>query len=151
MLTGNTPILVLKEGTKREKGRGALANNIAAMTRGLPPRPFKFKTLGLLATIGRRAGVAEILNMKFSGIIAWWLWRAIYLSLMPGLQKKVRVALDWTLDLFFSKDIVQLPTLHSPTISQADDARLPAAGTHGKPIQQSNGEPNLRRGENANA
>jgi NADH dehydrogenase len=129
----------------------ALAKNIAATTRGLPPQPFKFKTLGLLATIGRRAGVAEILNMKFSGIIAWWLWRAIYLSLMPGLQKKVRVALDWTLDLFFSKDIVQLPTLHSPTISQADDARQPAAETDGKPIQQSNREPNLTRGENANA
>jgi hypothetical protein len=120
------------------------------MTRGLPPRPFKFKTLGLLATIGRRAGVAEILNMKFSGIIAWWLWRAIYLSLMPGLQKKVRVALDWTLDLFFSKDIVQLPTLHALTISRADDS-LPAAEMDRKPKQESSGEPNSKRGENANA
>jgi NADH dehydrogenase len=129
----------------------AVANNIAATTRGLAPQPFKFKTLGLLATIGRRAGVAEILNMKFSGIIAWWLWRAIYLGLMPGLQKKVRVALDWTLDLFFSKDIVQLPTLHSPTISQADDPRLPAVDANRNPQQQSNGNPNLRRDENVNA
>ena len=55
--------------------------------------------------------------MKFSGIIAWWLWRAIYLSKLPGLQKKVRVAIDWMLDLFFSKDIVQLPTLRAPTVS----------------------------------
>jgi NADH dehydrogenase len=129
----------------------ALAKNIAATTRGLPPQPFKFKTLGLLATIGRRAGVAEILKMRFSGIIAWWLWRAIYLSLMPGLQKKVRVALDWMLDLFFSKDIVQLPTLHALRISQADDSRLPAVEIDRKPKQQSNGEPNSRRGENANA
>jgi NADH dehydrogenase len=48
------------------------------------------------------------------------MWRAIYLGLMPGWQKKVRVALDWTLDLFFSKDIVQLPTLQRATMSEAD-------------------------------
>jgi NADH dehydrogenase len=110
----------------------ALARNIAATMRGLPAQPFRFKTLGLLATIGRRAGVAEILGMKFSGIIAWWLWRAIYLSLMAGLQKKVRVALDWTLDLFFSKDIVQLPTLQTPTISETEASRVPPAETDEK-------------------
>jgi NADH dehydrogenase len=97
-----------------------LAQNIAAALRGQPPRPFKFKMLGALATIGRRAGVAEVLGMKFSGIIAWWMWRCIYLSKLPGLQKKVRVALDWFLDSIFSKDIVQLPTLRSPTISETE-------------------------------
>ena len=98
-----------------------LAGNIVAGMRGQPLRPFRFKTLGMLAAIGRHAGVAEILGMRFSGIIAWWLWRGIYLSKLPGLQKKVRVALDWTLDLVFSKDIVQLPTLRSPTLSQAEE------------------------------
>ncbi len=88
-----------------------LAQNIAAALRGQPPRPFKFKMLGMLAAIGRRAGVAQILGMKFSGIIAWLLWRGIYLSKLPGFQKKVRVTLDWGLDLIFSKDIVQLPML----------------------------------------
>jgi NADH dehydrogenase len=122
-----------------------VAKNIAASALGLPPRPFRFKTLGLLATIGRRAGVAEILGMKFSGIIAWWLWRGIYLSLMPGWQKKVRVALDWTLDLFFSKDIVQLPTLQTVTISGTDDSRLPPAATDEKPEPQTNRQPKLTR------
>jgi len=98
-----------------------LANNIAAAMSGRDLRPFKFKTLGLLATIGRRTGVAEILGMRFSGLIAWCLWRAIYLGKLPGLQKKVRVALDWTLDLFFSKDIVELPTLRAPTMSEAEE------------------------------
>jgi NADH dehydrogenase len=102
-----------------------LAKNIAATMRGLAPQPFRFKTLGLLAAIGRRQGVAEMLGMKFSGITAWLLWRTIYLGLTPGVQKKVRVALDWTLDLFFSKDIVQLPTVQSPTISETEDSRLP--------------------------
>lgn len=91
-----------------------LAANIQAAVRGGHLRPFKFKMLGLLATIGRRTGVAEILGLRFSGIFAWWLWRAIYLSKLPGLQKKARVAIDWILDLIFSKDIVQLPTLRLP-------------------------------------
>jgi NADH:quinone reductase (non-electrogenic) len=94
-----------------------VAHNIVATMRGQPLKPFKFKTLGLLATIGRRTGVAEIMGFHFSGIIAWAMWRAIYLSKLPGLQKKVRVLLDWTLDLFFSKDIVQLRALPSPVLS----------------------------------
>jgi NADH dehydrogenase len=91
-----------------------LADNIVAAMRGQAPRPFKFKMLGMLAAIGRRAGVAQIMGMKFSGIVAWCLWRGIYLSKLPGFQKKVRVAIDWALNLVFSKDIVQLPTLREP-------------------------------------
>jgi NADH dehydrogenase len=94
-----------------------LAHNIVATMRGQPLKPFKFKTLGLLATIGRRTGVAEVMGVQFSGIVAWWLWRAIYLSKLPGLQKKIRVTLDWILDLIFSKDIVQLRTLPSSSVS----------------------------------
>ena len=48
--------------------------------------------------------MAKILGVKFSGFVAWWLWRAIYLGKLPRLEKKVRVALDWTLDLCFAKD-----------------------------------------------
>lgn len=109
-----------------------LANNIVAALRGQAPQPFKFKLIGLLATIGRRHGVAEIFGWQFSGIIAWWLWRAIYLSKLPGLQKKARVALDWTLDLIFSKDLVQVPTLRSPTLSEAEDSSTVSANEHGK-------------------
>ena len=95
--------------------------------RGQAPQPFKFKIIGLLATIGRRHGVAEIFGWQFSGNIAWLLWRAIYLSKLPGLQKKVRVALDWTLDLIFSKDLVQLPTLRSPAMSETEHSSTGAA------------------------
>ena len=106
-----------------------VAKNIVATMRGQPPQPFKFKMLGMLAAIGRRTGVAEILGMKFSGIIAWWLWRCIYLSKLPGFAKKVRVALDWILDLVFSKDLVQLPTFRSPTISEAEETSSPTSET----------------------
>ena len=95
-----------------------LAKNIVATMRGQPPQPFKFKMLGMLAAIGRRTGVAEMLGMKFSGIIAWWLWRCIYPSKLPGFAKKVRVALGWILDLVFSKEFVQIAY-----VPVADDIR----------------------------
>lgn len=85
-----------------------LARNLLATLRGEATQPFAFSTLGALAAIGRRAGVAEILGLRFSGFIAWWLWRTIYLAKLPRLEKKLRVALDWTLDLLFSKDLVEL-------------------------------------------
>ena len=99
-----------------------VARNIAASIRGTPATPFRFSTLGLLASIGQRTGVANILGMNFSGFVAWWLWRTIYLAKLPRLEKKVRVALQWTLDIVFSKDIVQFGTGRAPTISSAENA-----------------------------
>ena len=87
-----------------------LGGNIVATLRGQPPRRFAFKTLGKLAGLGHRSAVAEILGVKLSGMIAWFLWRAIYLSKMPGLDRQVRVATDWFLDFFLPADIVQLKT-----------------------------------------
>lgn len=84
-----------------------LADNILASIDGTPKRTFRFKMLGQLASIGRRAGVANILGMNFSGFLAWFLWRSIYLMKLPRIEKKVRVAVDWTLDLMFTKDLVQ--------------------------------------------
>jgi NADH:ubiquinone reductase (H+-translocating) len=59
--------------------------------------------------------------MKFSGFLAWWLWRTVYLIKLPGWDRKVRVALQWTLDLLFSKDVTQYLTVHSPVMSREDD------------------------------
>ena len=84
-----------------------LARNIVGFMRGQPPKEFRFKTLGQLASIGHRTGVARVFGMNFSGFLAWWMWRTIYLSKLPRFEKKLRVALDWTLDLLFSKDLVQ--------------------------------------------
>jgi NADH dehydrogenase len=90
-----------------------LADNIIATIRDDETKPFRFKALGLLAGLGRRSAVAEIFGLRFSGFIAWWLWRTIYLMKLPGIERKVRVAIDWTLDLFFARDIVYLRPLHS--------------------------------------
>jgi NADH dehydrogenase len=98
-----------------------LADNLLASLRGGRKRAFRFRTIGQLATIGRRAGVAQIFGLRFSGFFAWWLWRTIYLAKLPRLEKKVRVMLDWTLDLLFSKDLVQFATVRSPAHSHRDD------------------------------
>jgi len=97
-----------------------LARNIEAALHGGTKKAFDFSTIGLLAAIGRRAGVANILGVNFSGFVAWFLWRAIYLSKLPRLEKKVRVALDWTLDLVFAKDLVHFMILRSPAISRQE-------------------------------
>jgi NADH dehydrogenase len=96
-----------------------LAENIAAVIRGQMPQPFRFRPIGLLAGLGRRSAVAEIRGLKFSGFFAWWLWRTVYLLKLPGIERKVRVALDWTLDLFFPRDIVYLRPLHSASGTEA--------------------------------
>jgi len=94
-----------------------LARNIAAVLRGGRPQAFTFRTIGQLAAIGRRTGVARVFGVNFSGFVAWWLWRTIYLSKLPRLDKKIRVALDWTLDLIFTKDFVQFLTVRAPVLS----------------------------------
>jgi NADH dehydrogenase len=96
------------------------AHNIIASIRGTERKRFDFQTIGQLATIGRRTGVANILGIHFSGFIAWWLWRTIYLSKLPRFEKKLRVALDWTLDLIFSKDVVQFLEVRAPMVSRPE-------------------------------
>ena len=97
-----------------------VVHNILASLRGGKKKQFDFSTIAQLAAIGRRTGVANILGVNFSGFIAWWLWRTIYLSKLPRVEKKIRVAFDWTLDLIFSKDLVQFLDIRAPMISRRE-------------------------------
>ena len=83
-----------------------VAENIAAVIQRKPLKQFRFRTLGVLVGLGHRTAAAEIRGWRFSGLLAWFLWRSIYLGKLPGIEKKVRVALDWAIDLFFPRDIV---------------------------------------------
>ena len=95
------------------------ADNIAAAVRGKPPRPFHFDTLGKLASIGKRSAVVEMLGMRFSGFLAWFIWRTVYLLKLPGWERRLRVALDWTLDLLFRRDLTQLKVFRAERVEQA--------------------------------
>ncbi len=108
------------------EGRVA-ADNVVAAILSRSKKPFRFMTPGQMASIGRRTGVANILGMNFSGFTAWWLWRTVYLSKLPRLEKKLRVALDWTLDLFFAKDFASVtagPSAYS-RVARAAQRTLP--------------------------
>ena len=88
-----------------------VAKNIEASILDRSLKPFRFKMLGQLASIGHHTGVAMMFGIKFSGFIAWWFWRSVYLMKLPRLAKKLRVMASWTLDLFFGQEIEQMITL----------------------------------------
>lgn len=85
-----------------------LADNLICTLKGQPTRPFSFKPLGVLASIGHKNGVAEILGFKLSGLLAWFFWRGIYLAKLPTLARKIEVAIDWAWQIFFPPNIVEL-------------------------------------------
>jgi len=91
-----------------------LAKNIRAQVEGRPLQEFHFDSLGALCVVGHQTACAELTvpfvrskSMRFSGLLAWLMWRGIYLSKLPGLERKIRVLMDWAVELFFPRDIVQ--------------------------------------------
>jgi NADH dehydrogenase len=71
---------------------------------------FDYKTKGVMALIGKRNGVGILLGLKVHGFTAWWLWRLYYLGNLPTTEKKLRVTVDWIIDLFFKRDVTRLKT-----------------------------------------
>ena len=100
-----------------------LADNLSRVMRGQQALPFNYHAKGALAALGCRTGVAKVFGFKFSGLFAWLLWRSVYLMKMPGISRKLRVALDWTADLFFRRDYVQLGVHRGPDSQSANVAR----------------------------
>jgi len=88
-----------------------VAKNIEATILDRSLKPFRYKMMGQLASIGHRSGVAMVFGIKFSGFIAWCFWRSVYLMKLPRLAKKLRVMVSWTADLFFGREIEQMITL----------------------------------------
>ena len=89
------------------------AKNLLADFSGRTRTTFQFTGLGKLASLGRRSAVAEVMGIKMRGVFAWLAWKAIYLSKIPGWDRKIRVAMDWAFDLVLPRDIAQLH-IHEP-------------------------------------
>ncbi|MFZ0184660.1 MAG: NAD(P)/FAD-dependent oxidoreductase [Nitrosotalea sp.] len=85
-----------------------VASNLISTIRGGNKVSFNYKSRGIMAKIGKRKGVGILFGMKTHGLLAWMIWRTYYLSHLPTLEKKLRVVLDWTIDLFFKPDIARL-------------------------------------------
>jgi NADH dehydrogenase len=71
---------------------------------------FDYKTKGMMASIGKRTGVGSLIGIQVQGFLAWWIWRNYYLANLPTLHKKIRVLVDWIIDIFFRRDVTMLKT-----------------------------------------
>lgn len=93
-----------------------LARNIAAAIRDDHSKlePFIYQNKGTLAALGHYAGVGRIMRLKIRGFLAWWIWRSYYMMQMPRWDRRLRLIIDWTLELFFKQDIVKLDYRKNP-------------------------------------
>ena len=85
-----------------------LARNVAAAQSGRPMKPFSFSPRGSLASLGNYRGVAEVFGIRLTGLLAWMLWRFLYIGMLPGFSTRLRVALNWLFDYFLPRSIVQI-------------------------------------------
>jgi NADH:ubiquinone reductase (H+-translocating) len=111
-----------------------VAKNIYANLRGKPLTSFHFDSLGALCVVGHQTACAELIvpfarnkSLMFSGLMAWMMWRSIYLAKLPGLERKARVMVDWIMELFFPRDIVQ--TIDLSALSSIETAQPPVPET----------------------
>src|SRR5690606_35494534 len=91
-----------------------LADNLIAHLRGEPLREYRHKYVGSVASLGLHKGVAHVYGVKLKGWPAWFMHRTYHLSRVPTLNRKMRVVADWTLALFFKRDIVSLGSISMP-------------------------------------
>lgn len=95
------------------------ATNVAAALGVGQEARFAHRTLGLAVTLGKHRGTAQVRRLTFTGPLAWWMGRSYHLLMLPGFVRRLRVVLDWTLALFFPRDVSQLGALGSPSSLQS--------------------------------
>ncbi len=86
----------------------ALAEQLEAKLTGRERRPFRFRLLGEMVPLSRRTAVADLKGLKLLGFPAWFVWKTVYMLKLPTLAARVRVVLDWTVELFFERDVSEL-------------------------------------------
>ncbi|HVE68428.1 MAG TPA: NAD(P)/FAD-dependent oxidoreductase [Solirubrobacteraceae bacterium] len=115
------------------QGRRVAANVAAATGRG-EKRPFTYRTLGVFVDLGRHQAVAQTLFVRWRGFPAWFLARTYHLAAMPGVKRRLRLVLDWTVGLLFSRDASELGQLgHPPRLDEPPPEPLRAQSAGGTP------------------
>ena len=82
--------------------------NLARLLRGQPTEPFKYFNYGSLVSIGEHKAAIQVMGLKLSGFFAWIIWRSLYLTKIVGVSNKIRVIIDWTLDLLIERSFTQI-------------------------------------------
>ncbi len=96
-----------------------LAANLRAVLSGDALQGFRFKPRGMLASLGAYQGVAEVFGVRLSGVVAWSIWRGFYMLRLPGFISRLRVALNWFLDYFVPRTIVEMQQPPHSAVSHA--------------------------------
>ena len=115
------------------EGPVAAANIVAAIRNTGKTKTFTYKPIGSLASLGQRQAVAQIGRIRLSGLAAWFAWRGIYLAKLPTFSDKVRVGLDWVIELFAPVDTVQFPIIRENAASVGGWRPCGVACCHTKP------------------
>lgn len=98
-----------------------VAHNIRCIiTKKGVQKPFNFESKGMMAIVGKRNGIATISGHNFSGTIAWLIWKTYYLTMLPTFEKKFKVAIDWTVNLFFKRDITLVRKIKKKSMGKMD-------------------------------
>jgi NADH:ubiquinone reductase (H+-translocating) len=132
---GGRPYPALAQYATREARQ--LARNVVAAIDGRSPTPFRFQSLGTMASLGHARAVASVFGMRLTGFPAWWLRRSYYLLQMPRWDRRLRMVLDWTVALFFRPDVTKVDLAPERNETPRDGAvaiepRPPALG--GAPV-----------------
>ncbi len=118
------PYPALAQHTIREAKQ--LARNIQAVTEGHAPKPFIFRALGTMASLGHTRAVARVFGVRLTGFPAWWIRRTYYLFQMPRWDRRLRIVLDWTVAVFFRPDITKVELRVEREQVRGSRARAPA-------------------------
>ena len=92
-----------------------VARNVAAVLAGTTPKPFRYRTKGVVAELGHNQAVAITLGIRWRGLPAWLIARSYHLLLMPGIGRKLRLLMDWNVALLFGRDTSAPGRLGDPT------------------------------------
>lgn len=116
-----------------------LARNLKAALAGAPLRPYGYEALGQVATLGRYRGIAEVLGMRFSGMLGWLITRTYHVYAMPLITRRMRVLTDWTMSLFFRRDVVSYGGSDAAPPLGEDDERV-SVHRHEAPVKTARAE-----------
>ncbi|MCI0352086.1 MAG: FAD-dependent oxidoreductase, partial [Acidobacteriales bacterium] len=106
-------------GQFAERQGAQVAKNIAARLKNEPTRPFSYKMMGSLCSIGGHNAVAEMLGLRLSGFLAWFLWRGVYLMKLPSLAQQIKVGIQWACDLIFPRTLAHVKADRSRRVCRA--------------------------------
>jgi len=98
--------------------------NLARLLRGEPLKPFRYFNYGALVSVGEHFAAVDLLGVRMSGALAWFIWRSLYLTKLVGFGNKLRVLLDWTLDLLVERSISQISATRQELESASSDTHV---------------------------